>query len=305
MYPPYHNAGAELMLHTLLRNLVSRQHEVRVLVSRSSHTTYTHEGVTISRPSTREVTKWYQWADLVITHLDLTQTAMRFSRTHDKPLVHIIHNDKQLAYHRVTPADAALVIFNSQWIARAVPWSGRSIIITPPVVAQDYATTPGESLTLINLSYSKGAELFYTLAARFPDRPFLGVKGSYAQQIVPRILPPNVTIAPNTPDMKSIYSQTRILLMPSDYESWGRVAVEAAASSIPTIAHPTPGLKEALGDAGTFRNRDSADGWVDAILSLDNPVAYQRRADLSLRRSRQLNPEPSFVLFERSLRRLI
>ncbi|WP_262928542.1 glycosyltransferase family 4 protein [Streptomyces sp. CBMA152] len=48
-----------------------------------------------------------------------------------------------------------------------------------------------------------------------------------------------------------VYSRSRVILMPSLYESWGRVAVEAFASGIPVIAHTTPGLVESMGEAGS------------------------------------------------------
>jgi hypothetical protein len=66
--------------------------------------------------------------------------------------------------------------------------------------------------------------------------------------------------------------------MPSDYESFGRVAMEAAASGIPTIAAPTPGLRECLGDAGTFVELDNVDGWERAIRALLDPDAYRAAA---------------------------
>ncbi|MFI1769152.1 glycosyltransferase family 4 protein [Streptomyces sp. NPDC020800] len=59
-----------------------------------------------------------------------------------------------------------------------------------------------------------------------------------------------------------VYSRSRVMLMPSLYESWGRVAVEAFASGIPVIAHPTPGLVESLGEAGIFAYRDDLNAWT-------------------------------------------
>ncbi|MFI7020964.1 glycosyltransferase [Streptomyces sp. NPDC050164] len=45
-------------------------------------------------------------------------------------------------------------------------------------------------------------------------------------------------------------------------------AVEALASGIPVIAHPTPGLREALGDAGTFVDRADYRAWGNTIRDL-------------------------------------
>jgi glycosyltransferase involved in cell wall biosynthesis len=58
-----------------------------------------------------------------------------------------------------------------------------------------------------------------------------------------------------------------VLMVPSVHESYGMAAVEALASGIPVIAHPTPGLREALGDAGTFVDRADVRVWVAAVAS--------------------------------------
>jgi glycosyltransferase involved in cell wall biosynthesis len=99
-----------------------------------------------------------------------------------------------------------------------------------------------------------------------------------------------VTVIDNTANMRDdVYAQTRILLMPSDYESWGRVGVEAMASGIPVVAHPTPGLTESLGDAGTFVHRDDTAGWVKAIRSLRSPKNFSAASKAAKARVEQLN----------------
>ena len=40
--------------------------------------------------------------------------------------------------------------------------------------------------------------------------------------------------------------------MPSQEETWGRVAIEAISSGIPVIANPTEGLREALDYCGIY-----------------------------------------------------
>src|SRR5690606_41527203 len=104
----------------------------------------------------------------------------------------------------------------------------------PPVMDEEYATERGDGVTLINLYPPKGAATFWTLAERMPDVKFLAVIGGYGHQDVREL--PNVEVMPNIPGRRmrdEVYARTKILLMPSEYESWGRVGVEAMASGIP------------------------------------------------------------------------
>lgn len=93
--------------------------------------------------------------------------------------------------------------------------------------------------------------------------------------------------------------------MPSYYESWGRVAVEAMSLGIPVIAHPTPGLKESLGDAGLFANRDSIDQWVRLIDKLKtDPWFYGLKSAEGRVRARHLDPAPQLKEIESWLKSL-
>lgn len=89
--------------------------------------------------------------------------------------------------------------------------------------------------------------------------------------------------------MVRVYGKTRVLLMPSIYESWGRVGVEAMASGIPVIANPTDGLSEALGDAGVFVDRDDLDGWENAIRRLQDGRSWNAASRRAKARSAELD----------------
>jgi len=108
---------------------------------------------------------------------------------------------------------------------------------------------------------------------------------------------PNLSYLPNTPDIRSVYSQTGILIIPSEYESWGRVGVEAMASGIPVIAHPTEGLKESLSYAGLYCDREKVEDWVEMIRALDNPDFRREVSDKCLQRSRELDPARGLAEF--------
>jgi glycosyltransferase involved in cell wall biosynthesis len=286
LWPPDHNAGAELYAQTVLRDLQARGHECRASVRQSSVGEYL--GIQVDDHT--QLDRLWDWCDVAITHLDETKTAMSHARRTGKPLVHLVHNDAQLRYHRVTPRDAALVVFNSRWIAdRFKAWRGAQITVPPPVLADDYRVpSPGKCITLINVSKQKGSDVFYELAERLPDREFLGVLGAYHSQVVWKRQ--NVRIIPNGPDARSVYAQTRVLLMPSGYESWGRTGIEAAVSGIPTIASPTVGLRESLGRSGIWADRRDVDCWVQLLRCLEKPSEYAHHSRLAKARAAQLSP---------------
>lgn len=290
-YFPNHNAGAEAMLHQILTDLKSRGHEVAVLTKNPGAKEY--EGVPIYQAfggSNAKEIELIRWCDVIFTHLDLTRIAVTFGKRHNKPVVHLVHNDKQLPYNKVfDKANAALAIANSEWIRKTIKRSIPSTIVYPPTKPEKYKVeTSGEAITLINMNEAKGGKLFWELARIMPDRQFIGVKGAYGQQISHYKKLENVTILENTPNIQEVYAKTRILLVPSAYESWGRVAIEAACSGIPVIASPTPGLKESLGDAGIFADIDSVANWYEAIIDLDNKTKYNKISKMIQKRSVEL-----------------
>src|SRR6202008_4402278 len=107
----------------------------------------------------------------------------------------------------------------------------RVVVVRPLVRSAEFATEPGDRVTLVNLRpmemspggavMGKGAELFWTLAERMPGVKFLGVRGAYGGQMVRDDLP-NVEVLDPVPahEMRDrVFARTRVLLMPSSYES--------------------------------------------------------------------------------------
>ena len=109
-----------------------------------------------------------------------------------------------------------------------------------------------------------------------PDIEFLGVEGGYYTQIIDKSVK-NILYVPHTSNVKDIYKNTDILLMPSKIETWGRTASEAICSGIPVIANPTEGIKENLQDAGIYIDRKNISDWVNMIRKLKTDRIYYNK----------------------------
>lgn len=327
-YPPRHNAGGEMYLHNMAKHLVKSGHQVRVLVNESEKQglkiSYDIDGVEVW-PRNRSLENFFFWADRIITHLGWASWTIGHAQLiFKKPVFFVVQN----THHYPIVADPAKpvgVIYNSQWAKEKLQYQQPNIVLTPPVDFRDHdlGLNPegNKYITLINLNENKGGKIFWDIARAMPDRQFLAVKGAYDEQIIESM--PNVTIMEHTPNISDVYRATRILLVPSAYESWGMVATEAMCNGIPVICTPTPGLKENCGDAALYvgkppdmatqtmsgsdvdlpkvTGREDISAWVKQIRSLDNKKTYLRRSELSRERSRMHDPQKRFGQLERFL----
>ena len=66
-------------------------------------------------------------------------------------------------------------------------------------------------------------------------------------------------------ELAAHYRTAELLLVPSRYEPFGIVALEAIASGCPVVAARTGGLPEAVGDCGVLVSRDDPDALADAV----------------------------------------
>lgn len=244
-YPPVGLAGAPMTLHWLLKHGAERGWTPRVVVDSREQRADAYGSIPVRNDhNVRTIALDYTFSQVVITHLNSTPKAVEMSRRAGRPLVHLVHNERQLRQHKVTRRDCALAIFNSNALSDAVGWDGPSIVAHPHVPVAEYATSGhGDAVTLVNLSGLKGAPLFYELARKNPGVRFIGVTGSYDAQVPPPPLA-NLEIWEPQTDMRKVYAQTRLLLMPSERETWGRTAIEAACSGIPSICSSTRGMLE-------------------------------------------------------------
>ena len=304
LMPPEHNAGAEHMLVSMLRPLVERGHDVQVWLSRYGKASreYEYRGIKVVPLASRlDFPSAVRRADVLLAHLETVPSTASLARGYGKPLVVVCHNTHRPTFRDAAAGGTALAVYNSQWMEREAelffaeyPKAIRpaaSLVVRPPVFADEYATRPGKAITLINCNPEKGGKVLDALARRMPEQEFIAVRGAYGEQTLPDL--PNVEVVDHVrgEDMRDrVYARTRVLLMPSSYESWGRAGVEALASGIPVLAHPTPGLCESLGEAGIFVDRNDVDGYEAVLRKLQTAAEYRLASKRAKARSAELDP---------------
>lgn len=268
--------GAQISFAGTLRSLVERGHRVELIVDDPDGAGTAEIGYgALTAPSRAETWRAYRRADVVLTQLDARARALRLAGATGRPLVHFVHTSHS-DLHTDRPTD--LRVFAAEWPTRTRPGERPFLVVHPSIDAADYEVPRGDAITLVNLSALKGADLFYRLVAALPDHRFLGVRGAWGDQIVPDVIPENLEIVPLQADIRTVFRQTRVLLLPSREELLPRIGLEAACSGIPTIASPLPGVIEGLGDAALLADADDLDAWIDRVRSLDDRERYDARS---------------------------
>lgn len=270
---PFRRAGSETMLQTMMRALVRAGHEVLVVTSAmpEAPAEWVEDGVPYAQVDEKGAGDLIRGMspDVVITHHNYADAAVTVARQIGARSVAVLHNEQGLPIniHGNAPD---LIVYNTQWVmeSMAEKWPEitriAGIVIHPPVVPAEHRAMEGpkDRVTLVNISPDKGVYTWRGAAALLGDLPFLGVKGGHGIQVHRPVLR-NMRIIAQTSNMAGdVWAHTRVLHVPSVYESYGMAAVEALASGTPVIAAPTLGLIEALGDAAVFIKREDVRGYV-------------------------------------------
>lgn len=159
-----------------------------------------------------------------------------------------------------------------------------------------------EYITLVNANMNKGLAIFLKIAKALPEKKFLAIRSYYHPPTDPNLeVPPNIVWEDFTRDIKSIYRRTRIMLVPSAYESFCVVAAESMLNGIPVLYSKPSGQSPEYGMVGSTEGmyawihpeglactRSNIDEWVEAIRSLDDPEVYQARSDASREKAETL-----------------
>ena len=304
-YVPFWNAGSEVCAHTVNRLLVKKGHEVWVGAPGYPYKIF--EGVHMFDSNNRLMLHALMRNTHVISTHSYREQCLKLADQYGAAFIDWFHGGTYTAKARLDTSrntnPRCWAVFNSQYLLEVHNSikSDKYHILRPPVDWREYeipnTAHQKKYVTLSNLNENKGGHLLIEIAKAVPEVEFLGVRGSYWIQIEdPSIT--NITYIDNTPKIKEVYAMTKILIMPSKDETWGRTAVEAMSSGIPVIAAPTPGLLECCENAALFVERRNVDEWARLIRRLCNDKTfYDEYSNRGKARAKQLEPTHDLEMF--------
>lgn len=255
-YIEENRAGGEMMMHALLKRLVQEGHDVTAYITKTTRPDSIVDGVKVVYTHCCLYELDIAGYDLIISQFENSTMAIKHAHRNGRPVCIVVHNHMvQGTIDKLLPND--FVVYNTKWLQKLYKTPCRSVVVHPPLNIDSHVdpldVSQRQYVTLVNLTKAKGSSIFYGLAENLPDVQFLGVKGGYFKehQVIRDL--PNVTIIENTDNMyRDVYSKSKLILMPSNYETYGMVAAEAAHYGIPVVCTDLPGLNENLGNTGLY-----------------------------------------------------
>lgn len=268
IYLPHQIAGSEICLHRICKYLMSKGHQIKAITRYPVN--YSYEGIDVYAQTKDYKTchnNLWDWADLVFCQLSGTYYAMNKQKIKPKKVINFVHNNA--SYPQVDIRKNVYTVYNTEQVKKELNYKQETFVLHPPVNYRDFAdvdTSKAEYITLINHNENKGGRILIEIAKRLPKHKFLAVQGGYYHQVVDRKVK-NIKYVGITNDIKQYLAKTKLLIAPSEYESYGMAQIEAMCCNIPVIASDIPGFRESLSDAATFVHRNNIDAWVEAIES--------------------------------------
>lgn len=226
--------------------------------------------------------------DILLTQSNYSHKVIELATKIGIKTILFIHDNHAYNFLPINKSDTVShVIFNSKNTANHFkdylncPHS----VIYPSIKFENYKVDKHNRnyITMINPTENKGGKILLEIISSFPNERFLIVKGW--QKVNPIFTNFNNTqVLERQYDMRKIYSKTKILLVPSQWEeAFARVVPEAMFSKIPVIASKVGGLIESVGHGGILiDNFVSPKAWIHEISKVlnDNSI-YKRLAGKS------------------------
>jgi len=152
-------------------------------------------------------------------------------------------------------------------------------------------------LAIGRLVPQKGFDLLVQAMAELPELELLIVgEGPDAS----RLRGPRIALRGWVSDVPALLAQAELLVVPSRWEGFGLVAVEAMAAGVPLIASDVPGLREVLGEAAVRVPPGDVGALAEAIRAVGaDPERRCRMQEEGLRQAARFRIERCVEDYER------
>ena len=167
-------------------------------------------------------------------------------------------------------------------------------------------------VTMVNIHYLKGGELFLYLIEKCTNISFLGIKTEYFSDELDEKIRLAMDKRNNSgngtqcilldriDNPKIIYQQTQILLAPAIVdETFCRVVNEAMMNGIPVVSTGQGNIKNLMGNSGYILPYDNKDLWVNTLNYLyNNDDLLTKQSEKTLQEYENYSETKAFELFK-------
>lgn len=243
----------------------------------------------------KEILNKYPSIKIILTQLEMSSYVIQFANSLDISVVlFVIDNTKSNIETMSHLTKQNFVIFNSEFtkndLKKYLPTGFYNYRIIPPLIDFNHVKNLNKIdndkayITIINPRKQKGGKIALEIIKRLQNRLFLVVElfDSLKDQGFDFEVLPNVFMIKRELDIRKVYAQTQVLLVPSKWdECFGMVAVEAQINGIPVIVSNRGALPKVIGSGGIVINHpDDVDQWIlniEKILTDNKEYDYLSR----------------------------
>jgi hypothetical protein len=293
-YPPFWNMGGEVALHRAMSVIKGD----RAVLTKTENE-YTFENIRVVNINAENVLDVYSDPVPIATQLKSLDARVVIGQNELSlacvvaakilGIVSVVNVHTPPKYGRgireaVIQADYA--VYNTK--TSAEQWGEPNAVVLHPQIPPlpKEIKNNGDAYTCLSSLRNKGVEVMLALAEMYPDKRFIIVRSPAEpthglpdlEERASKL--PNVYLYPRV-DPKDVHiylEQTRILLVPSRYETYGMSAIEAAGYGIPSIHVDTPHVREGIGDAAILISPLNVQEAARAINAIESDYeAYSKR----------------------------
>ena len=183
-------------------------------------------------------------------------------------------------------------------------WDIDPEVIYPFIDVEEYRVERrGEKILHVNPSLHKGIDVTYEVAQRMPDEEFIvaGTPTTNSEEMAANIGDlPNVDMRGYVDDMRDVYRESKLVIMPSKAETFGRVPIEAGISGIPTVGSDTGGLPEAVGSDDLVVEGFDPEQYVEGIRTIERD--HERYGNVARENAREKSAASQYEALRELLR---